>query len=66
MNRRRVRLAIVQQCAGDPTRLSAYLAMAKEDYRDVLAAVSLAAPTEQQAITELAAVHKLLERWRDD
>ncbi len=62
----RVRLAIVQLCAGDPARLPIYLAMAKQDYRDVLAAVSLPLPTEAQTAADLAAVSALLERWGDD
>lgn len=59
----RVRLAIIELCEGDPTQLAAHLAIAKEDFRDVLAAVSLPRPSAEQAEAERAAVRALLDLW---
>lgn len=59
----RVRLAIVQLCAGDARQLPYHLGVALEDYRDVLAAASRPLPTPQQGAAEVAAARALLERW---
>jgi hypothetical protein len=59
----RVRLAIVQLAAGDAAQLPFHLAVAKEDYRDVLAAVSRPPPSPAQLAADLAAVRDLLDRW---
>jgi len=59
----RVRLAIVQLCGGDAAQLPYHLAVALQDYRDVLAAVSCPAPSPAQAAAEVAAARALLERW---
>ena len=61
----RVRLAIVQLCAGDVTRLAEYLAVAREDYRDVLHWASRPLPTPEQTAAELTAARALLDRWGD-
>lgn len=59
----RVHAAIVALCAGDPTQLPVHLAVALEDYRDVLAAVSLPAPSAAETEADTAAVRDVLERW---
>lgn len=63
---RRVRDAIIALCDGDPQRLAEHLAIALQDYRDVLAAVSLPRPSADDVEAGRAAVRDLLERWRDD
>ncbi len=59
----RVRLAIVQLCDGDVAQLPVHLAIALDDYRDVLAAVSRPRPSAEQAASEQQAVRELLARW---
>ena len=59
----RVRLAIVERCHGDPARISAILAIATQDYRDVLAAVSTPTPSAAEVEQDRAAVRELLDTW---
>ena len=59
----RVRLAIIELCHGDPARLPAWLAVAKEDYRDVLAALSAAPPGAADVEQDLAMVRRLIDTW---
>ena len=59
----RVRLAIVDLCHGDPARIPEYLALAKEDYRDVLAAVSTPSPSAAEVERDRALVRSLIDTW---
>ena len=59
----RVRFAIIELCDGDPAQLATHLAIARQDFRDVLPAVGLPRPGTEQIEAERAAVRALLERW---
>jgi hypothetical protein len=59
----RVQLAVLTLSEGNLDKLKSYLAIAKEDYRDVLAWVSQPIPTVDETERDLVAVNDILNRW---
>jgi hypothetical protein len=63
--RERVHLAVLKLSEGNLEKLQSFLAIAKEDYRDILAWVSRPIPTDDETARDSAAVNDILNRWGD-
>ncbi len=65
--RERVQIAVVELSDGDRARLSMYVAMAKVDYRDVLASQELGSPSHhgshEAGMALRTAAEEIIKRW---